>query len=602
MNKVIILPPEIINQIAAGEVVERPASILKELLENSVDANADDVKIFVENGGIKSIKVVDNGSGMSAEDAEIAFLPHSTSKISSAEDLENILTLGFRGEALASISSVSKINLKTKIKNRLSGFEIKIEGGKIVKKQEAGSAEGTQIIVSEIFFNTPARRKFLKSENTELRHIINTFTNIALANPEARFELWHNGRNLFTLPKTRDLRERIRNLTGGNFTDNSFKINYDGIIKINGYAGLPKIATKRKITQIIIVNKRAISNQTISAAVKEAFYSTIPHNLYPQFVIFLEIDSKKIDVNVHPRKLEVRFSNQQEVFNAVKIAVKSGLENALRKEAGERFPDFSPKFRLNNFRSQKIFPAKNNDYKIDNAVSKTAVKDSMSFSKEVLDKPVKPAQESLPWEESEGTDKTFETDEEHFQAFQLLNSYIITTNGRAIQIIDQHAAAERVAYEKLKREVEEKKVEIQSLLIPFEIELNPQERLILDENIEVLKNFGFEIEEFGGNSYVVRQIPVDLKKADLNLLAKELLVELANSAGNEHNICQEIKEKIITTLACHGSVRVGDKLSQLEIMNLVKNLKKCDQPYSCPHGRPIIFEIPLSELERRFGR
>lgn len=603
MSKIHVLPNHIINQIAAGEVVERPASILKELLENSVDANATEIKISVEDGGIKSIKIVDNGTGMSPEDARTAFLPHSTSKLKNIEDLNSLFTLGFRGEALASISSVSKIELVTKQEGEISGYQVKMDAGEVVEESESGAVEGTSINVQEIFFNTPARKKFLKTVPTELRHIIKTFTDTVIAHPEIRFSLDNNEKKLYDLPATKDLKERLRNLIGEDFTNNSFEIVYDGIVKITGLVGLPKIATSRKNTQIIIVNDRPISNTTISAGVKDAFHSAIANNQYPQFVLNIKLDPSKVDVNVHPRKQEVRFSNQQEIFKAVRNAVKAGLQRALQEDTDDKLAGvpyiskpsaFSPSF------EKKESDGVRDSFSYESKRDKTSVQDSLSFTKNLFDAI---PEKTLPWENEdfEAKESLF-AEKQTYPVYQLMNAYLITSNGTAIQIIDQHAAAERVTYEKLMKSVSAKKVEMQSLLIPFELELNAQELLILAENLEYLSDFGIQVEEFGMNSFVVRQIPVELKDSDLNAFVKELIQDLTQKEEDEQNQYEKLKENILTTMACHSSVRVGDHMSQQEIEQLVADLKSCDLPYSCPHGRPIIFEVPISELDKKFKR
>lgn len=637
-QKISVLPNNLVNLIAAGEVVERPASVLKELLDNSIDAGATQVKIYLEDGGMKGLKVVDNGSGMIPEDAVTAFLPHSTSKIKDEKDLESILTLGFRGEALASISSVSKVELITKTDDSVGGYRVLVEGSEIKEEGEFGSQDGTSINIREIFFNTPARRKFLKTTSTELRHVIKMFTELALANPQIGFELYHNEKNLFKLPSinyklqtTNSLKERIRNLIGKDFTENSFEIYYDGIIKISGFAGLPKIATARKATQIIIVNGRPIANSTIIAAVKDAYHSAMPKNLYPQFVMNIEVDPKKVDVNVHPRKLEVRFSEPQEIFKAVKYAIQAGLEKALQLDTNEKLsaiPSFQRRGDSANAESgwsktkterRSAFPTNyklkttnSKNYKLQN-LNTGSVQDSLDFTESLLgvldDKP-------LPWESvsakattdfgqktSNKTETVPVTDTEAlYPAHQLLNAYIVTTNGSAIQIIDQHAAAERVTYERLMKNFGESQIQTQALLIPFELNLNAQELLVLNENIDYLKSFGIEIEEFGINALVVREVPIELKDADLNLFVKEMLNDLVSKESDEKNQLEILKEKILTTIACHSSIRVGDRMTQEAIDKLINDLRSCDLPYSCPHGRPIIYEVPISELEKKFKR
>lgn len=607
--KIHVLPNHIINQIAAGEVVERPASVLKELLENSIDAGATEIKVVVEDGGTKSIKVIDNGSGMQPEDAKAAFLPHSTSKIKEVEDLEKILTLGFRGEALASISSVAKVELVTKVTKALSGFRMIMDAGEILEEEEIGTPDGTSFYIKDLFHNIPARKKFLKTVPTELRHIVKTFSNIAIANPEISFELSHNGKTLFILPKTRNLKERIRNLIGESFANNSFPISYDGLIKVTGYVGLPKIAMNRKNTQIILVNGRAITNSTIIAAVKDAFATAMPKKSYPQFVLDLQVDPTKVDVNVHPRKLEVRFAEQQTIYRSVRDTVKSNLEKALQEDTTGKLSGFTPplnkvgtngKYRQSSTKTYEQRP------------SGSAIKESLSFTKSLLKNT---PQNPLPWEDSptvkgRSPSVTERMEEEmqgnitnlQFPVFQLLNAYLITTNGAAIQIIDQHAAAERVTYEKILKSIEKGNLETQALLIPFELELNPQERLILSENFEKLKAYGIEVEEFGTNSLVVRQIPIELKNSDLNAFIKDLLPDLAKEDNGGENVLEAMRNKIVKTIVCHSSIRVGDNMKRAEMEQLLKELKECQVPYSCPHGRPIIYEIPISELNKRFGR
>lgn len=602
---IIKLHQNLINKIAAGEVVERPASVLKELIENSIDAKATKITINIENAGTKLIEVIDNGTGMNKDDAVIACDSHSTSKITTMQDLEDIHSMGFRGEALASISAVSAVTLETKSKKNQVGTLVTIDNGKKVKIEEISTTNGTKISVKNLFDNIPARKKFLKSHSTEYKHILVIFYNYALAFPNIHFILSHNNKLIHNLPANikdnfnKELKTRINDLFGDKISSKLVPIFYDAPrLQIFGFAGHPSIARSHRSYQLIFLNKRPITDRLISKAVYDSYQGLMPKGKYPIFFIFLNIDPLQVDVNVHPRKSEVRFENPQQIFKAVKQASNQSLLKFLQKDSAKALEEYShfnktvPNFDFKQKTAGKTISHKSSAYKpqqlLDKRTKQQKISQSIKFTEELL----KTHDKSTPF-------AIYTTP----RAFQVLNEFIIIEKDNCLQIIDQHAAAERVTYERLKEQLTKNKVETQKLLIPETIELNKIEFQLLNENRKNLSNLGIHISIFGKSAFKVEEIPALIAKTNIKELISDIVAELNDEiALKKPKSFENIQDHLIATLACHSSIRGGMKLQHEEINDLVNNLLKCKNPYSCPHGRPIMWKISKHDLEKKFER
>jgi len=594
MGKIRSLPQDLINMIAAGEVVERPASVLKELLENSIDANSTRITVNITEYGKGLIEVIDNGIGMNEADALMAFEQHATSKIYSQEDLENINTLGFRGEALASISSVAlKVQMDTKTDSD-EAVLIRIENKQRKKLTSTKVDRGTKISIFNIFENVPARKKFLKSDSTELKYIINTFIETALINLNIHFELKHNDKLLYRLTKTDDIKTRMFEIWGNEVSESFYDLKSMelNLCNIDLLLERPEFAKKNPNIQYIYINGRRIDSKVISTAVKEAYQGFIHKDLRPAYIIVIHINPQKVDVNVHPRKLEVRFQDSQEIFRTLFSSVRKTLEintreiitNTLEvKPENKNQNTFKNDFisSLNEQKSQNF----NTTYNIKPRFSK--IQDAISFSKALIEP---------SFSENKPVDK--------IRVTQIFNTYIVYEQNNDLVFIDQHAAAEKILFEKLLYSVGDRKTK--PLLLPTLIELKNHEKNLVLESKKNLEQIGIVIEDFGGNSIQVVEIPEEIEKIDFN----EYLNEIIN---NKEDFSSLSKEYIDVTLnkemydllaltACHGSVRAGQKLSEEEMLNIINNLKSLKQPNNCPHGRPISWRLSKIQIEKNFRR
>lgn len=572
MSIIKILPENLVNQIAAGEVVERPSSVVKELVENSLDAGASKIVIEVKEAGKTLIKVADNGFGMEKEDAKLALHRHATSKLLEEKDLWNIRTMGFRGEALASISSVSQLTLKTRREKDISGTEINCDGGEIVKISETGMSPGTQIEVRSLFFNTPARQKYLKKESTELGHISALISTIALANPQIHFTFIHNDKTILDLPKTNDLTTRVADIFGRTTSEAMLPIFYESSgLKINGLIGKPVLSRSTSHHQYIFVNNRPIQHFLIANMVKEAFHSMLMEGKKPVFILNLEIDPAMVDVNVHPRKIEVRFADQQNIVRIIYLAVKTALEKS--SLAPKAFTE-----------TQRYMSDRKFDF----------VNDERTGGREI---PSTPSAQSfasfIGTENAQDKPKTIALS-------QVANSYIVAKNEDKIVLVDQHAAHERVRYEELMNQLENKEKQIQPLLMALNLELTEQEKRLLEDNMQVFQNLGFEIENFGGNTFAVNGVPSFLAREDTEGVIKGVIDDILNEKTPTKS--QGMIETIINYMACRSAIKFGQKLQLNEMDELIKEMDMLKRPYTCPHGRPTMITLSLGELEKMFGR
>jgi len=591
MGNIKTLSENLINQIAAGEVVERPASIVKELVENSIDAKANKIVVTIENGGKKLIKISDNGLGMDREDVLKAFERHATSKIKDLDDLFQIRTMGFRGEALASIASVAKVEIQTKRKEDAIGSKWECVGGKMSVLEEVGMSEGTVITVKDVFFNTPARQKFLKTDETEFTNITNILIDFALGYPWIAFKFINNGKVYFDLEITDDLSFRISQVLGKDIAKKLLNVDFFGVDpKVTGYVGRPEIARRTRQSQYVFVNGRAIRDAFISNAVMEAFHSLLPERKFPMFILFLELDPMLVDVNVHPRKTEVRFAYKNTIYSMVKGAVKATLE---KQHIIPEIDDVARSY----WNNEKAYGAKNplaeslpvagveknlNSGNLKRFNESSEINKALSFTKIFLD-------------------INSSSDSNHVKVLgQVKLSYILAYDGEGLFIVDQHAAHERILYQKLIRTAEQKTPAKQLLLVPELVQLSVAELAMLRQNQSIFNNIGFDMEEFGQDSFQITAVPAVIKNSNI----KEIFINILDdiSAGKMAHKIQDPEHEIICYTACRSAIKFGQKLELSEQIALIEELEKQSQKSTCPHGRPTMIRLTFDELEKRFGR
>lgn len=591
MSTIIKLPQDIINQIAAGEVVERPASIIKELIENSIDAKAGQIEVRInsENENI-DLEVIDNGSGMNEENLRLAFQSHTTSKIKSLDDLENIHTFGFRGEALASIASVSKIRIKTKSEESAGGIKTIIEGGKFGEIRSTAANEGTTIIINDIFYNVPARRKFLKTIRTETAHVIQTFIEISLANEGVAFKLFNNDKLVYSFSKDDDLKQRITIISKVS-SDSLIPVNLESNVNVHGYIIHPKDSFDRRSDQFIFVNNRPVQDRTIQKAVYEGYRGYIMVNKHPKFYLFIDLPPDRVDVNVHPRKSEVRFIDNNEIFSSVRSAVSRALEMNIKKDQIKTVTNGkSSQYSETPFKNVTPSFDQSHSYKgsYEKAIQNQQILNFSEHNPRQINN-----QTFVPTDYSQNNDLSGLK-----SSYQVFNTYIICEKEEELMIIDQHAAAERITFEKL---LEQSKKEVVSFLISQNVELKENDKLILLDNLEILQKIGIQMVDSGGNSVIVKTIPDELKETKLEKLLPELAEDFRENKG-DRNTAVDIREHILATLSCHTSIRAGMSLDANRIERLINDLLECKNPYSCPHGRPIIWVLSKYEIEKNFKR
>lgn len=576
MSIVKILSEHLVNQIAAGEVVERPSSCVKELVENSIDAGANIITVEVSDGGRTLIRVSDNGIGMRREDAVMALKRHATSKISDEKDLWDIRTMGFRGEALPSIASVSQFVLKTKERDSgaVAGTEIVCDGGDVKTVQDCGMQDGTIIEVHNLFFNTPARSKYLKQDATEIAHIISLLHSIALANTWISFTFINNGKVSFKLPSTESLERRISDIFGTATKDAMLPVFYGGSdFKLSGFIGKPAISRTGGKHQYIFVNRRPIQHHLITHKIKEAFHSLLMEGKNPVFILNIEIDPTLIDVNVHPRKIEIRFEDQSRILAVIYMAVKTSLEkhNLMPRgftESRSYKSDAFPKFVGSGDFARNEVPM-----------------DSLKFTKDFSAPKLDLERDNSP----------------RLRAItQVSNAYIVAENDSGLVLIDQHAAHERVRYFELLDQFYNSQKNIQPLLLTEVLDLTLDDLEILKTNLQIFRDLGFEIEEGPGQTLTLYSVPLVLSSEDIKEVLHGVLDDLSNSSVPTNK--QGRIETILHYMACRSAIKFGKKLSIDEMDILLQKLEKLDRPYTCPHGRPTMISLTFDELEKMFGR
>lgn len=584
MNRIKQLSVNLINQIAAGEVIERPASVVKELVENSIDAGANRIEISISNE-CRNIRIADNGSGIHPDDIELAFTKHATSKLSDENSLFNINTLGFRGEALASIISIAKVVCTTRTKDFEYGTKVESQNS-IIKTSKTGCAQGTIMEVNDLFFNQPARLKFLKSSKTEFSYIQELIQSLALSHPEIAFILKNNNADVIVTTQKADLLTRISQIYPPNIINELKEVNKTDVlsdIKITGYVSIPSYTRSSKKSVYTFVNSRIVKCPVILKAIDMAYKNMLPQGKFPFVIINLEIKPEDIDVNVHPSKREVRYKNPNQIFNFVQSAINKALTNFDCNELANEFitktdnvlPFIKPFEQPDDENESVIFPvdikAKSNTKDIENNLQTEQKKIEIDFTPAAALKQVN-------------------------VIGQFKNTYILVENDDDLEIIDQHIAQERYIYEKLKNE---KEIASQLLIISDVLDVEPNEAEMLENAREHLKKFGYQIEKISDTQIIFKKIPQILSAVKPTDILSELLKNLKDSPEND---LDSIEEKILITTACKASVKAGEKLTLWQMEEIVKKLRKTKNPYTCPHGRPISHFLPLKEIASFFAR
>lgn len=676
MGSIVLLDDLTINQIAAGEVIERPANVVKELVENSLDANATSVSVEIENGGITYMRITDNGKGIEPDDIDLAFERHATSKIRRAEDLVRVSTMGFRGEALASIAAIAKVEMVTRTKNNETGTKVIVEGGNILSKEECGAPIGTTITIRELFYNTPVRYKFLKKDFTEGGYIETAVERIALIHPEVGFKLINNKKEVLHTSGNGNMTDVVYNVFGKDIASNLVDVNFQyENIRVTGVVGKPEIARSNRSNQMFYVNGRFIKDKTLSAAAEEAYRTMIPHGKFGFCILNINIPPEQVDVNVHPAKLEVRFSEEGKVFKAIHYAIKNTLlgvdlvredddnnyvpdvKNITSEDSSKNTDTFGSKLvpisenvapkrtlfdifkgkqeKNNTVKEEEL---KDNEYIIE--VTPKEGKEKKSFMNNLTtnseSKITRPIEIKNPEEienlhrletntetnedanvESKDTNNTiteegqvntfFEkdfSDKAPIPEYKILgvafDTYILLQMDEDIYILDQHAAHERVLYEKIKENFYRSGgKEVQMLLLPDILEVSKRDMHMIKDHIDLFEQAGFALEEFGENTIKINGVPVICYEMDTKALFMDILdgIDITTRTNK-----QDIEEKFIATVACKAAVKANMKLDEREIRGLLDQMLLLDNPFTCPHGRPTAIRITKYEIEKKFGR
>jgi len=612
MGRIRLLSEAVASQVAAGEVVERPASVVKELVENSLDAGARNIDIAIRRGGISLVRVIDDGCGMDRDDTLLSLERHATSKIRSAADLQAVATLGFRGEALPSIASVSRFRLTTREGEAIAGTEIIVNGGKIDLVRDGGEAPGTQVEVRSLFYNLPARRKFLRSENTESRNIEHQIHLQAIGHPEIGFSLMRDDRILFQLPATATLADRIRDLYGVELLQRLVEVDGAPVpkIQISGLIGQAGLSRQTRSQQLVFVNGRAIESSLITGAVREGYHTALMKGQYPVTFLFVELDPGAVDVNVHPAKREVRFRDPNGVREAVVRCIQQTLERA-RVDWQERFrapvrveaiaavsaktaPDLT-------LRSEVTTPEATHR-ELPNLGPVAGVADPGRVQGSGI-----PGQASrLPDRRVDPTalqpqHRETKPAQQQFEIIGVLSKlYVLMENANGLVLVDQHAAHERVLFEELRRRMEQQGVPSQKLLLPQTFDVPPRDADWIEQNLSVLQRMGIGIESFGPGTFKIDSLPSFLDVPDAAQFMRKVIDDLKSASNNAS--AMRLGEEMIAKSVCRHAVKANDPLRYPEVEKLIRDLLDCDLPYCCPHGRPTMIQISLAELEKKFGR
>ncbi|WP_096154563.1 MULTISPECIES: DNA mismatch repair endonuclease MutL [Bacillus] len=624
MGKILQLDEHLSNKIAAGEVVERPASVVKELVENAVDANASIIQIELEEAGLSKIRVLDNGDGMDNEDCLTAFQRHATSKIKDENDLFRIRTLGFRGEALPSIASVSILELTTSTGTD-AGMYVKLQGGHVVEQKASNARKGTDIVVSQLFFNTPARLKYLKTIHTELGNVTDVVYRLALAHPSISFRLNHNGKTIFQSNGTGNSLHVLAAIYGMNVAKKMIPIHLNSLdFKVTGYIGLPEITRASKSYISTIINGRFVKNYTVLRAIQAGYHTLLPIGRYPIAFLQVEMDPILVDVNVHPTKLEVRLSKEDELYDLIT----EGVKNAFQKLQLIPEANVTPKHTKQTYAKdeQQVFSLQNpsTTQKQEQAPVLTREPSPNFFVKveednEVIEDQILPHvvnnpngfiadvdhnSESITHVEDESATKWNVAKSEPriptlYPIGQMHGTYILAQNESGLYLIDQHAAQERINYEYFFQKLGNTEREVQDLLVPLTMEFSPEEYLFLEGNLEEFKKVGVFLEPFGHQTYIIRSHPTWFPRGDEHSIIEEMMEQITTSKSI--NIAK-LREEAAIMMSCKASIKANHHLRHDEMVSLLQQLRQANNPFTCPHGRPILIHYSTYELEKMFKR
>ena len=615
------MPLSLANKIAAGEVVQRPASALKELIENAIDAGATEIKVLLKSAGSDLIQVIDNGCGMCEEDALAAFERHATSKIQSINDLESIRTLGFRGEALASIAAVSRIELKTRRLNDELGICIRMEGGELVEQEPCAHPGGTSIAIRNLFYNVPARRSFLKTPATEFKHLVETFQFLALSHHEIAFSLIHDNNEVYELGANAgkdfytSLKSRISDLFGNQYFDNISRIEENtSYLSVKGFLGNPEFHRRSRGEQFLFVNDRYIKNRYLEHAVRSAYDDILPDGVYPFFILFLTIDPRHVDVNVHPTKAEVKFDDERGIYGFIRTIAQKGLSSTILAPQFSfdsdiqpmddglpwttQTPPSSPSFSSPPSNRSTGGSSRGGSWSIGQRDGPAMHPGDLTARLYEKAEDISDEGFVMPSETNTTSPRPGSASETSL-LWQLHGRYILTQIKSGMMIIDQNAAHERVLFEKALSSLESGFGLSQQLLFPHTLEFNPAEFALIKELMPSLRALGFEIDLFGGRSVIVRGVPAEIKVGDERSILEEIIDQFK---ANEDTLKLKAHENLAKSLARKGAIPSGKTLDSKAMRSLVDQLFMCNKPYLSPYGRPIIIDIPIEELDTRFGK
>ena len=598
-----LLPDSLANQIAAGEVIQRPASAVKELMENALDAKATQIKLVLKDSGKTLIQVTDNGMGMTGMDARLCFSRHATSKINHVDDLFRISSFGFRGEALASIAAIAHVELKTKKEGEDLGTIVVIEGSDVKKQEPVQHGVGSTFSIRNLFYNTPARRKFLKSDPVELKHALEEFTRIAIPNPDIAFSVHHNDNELYRFAPS-NLRQRIVNYFGKAINDKIVPVEEEAdFVKISGYIGKPELIKKKRTDQYLFVNKRFIKSNYLNHAIKVAYENLIPSDHHPFYVILLEVDPSLIDINIHPTKQEVKFENERLIYNYVRVAVKQALSKYsvsptldFEIATGEQFVETT---------SNLVRRSVGSSMSSGGMATPSGTSESEKWNRFYKEMNELTFTQSEPKPDAITLSPDWTSDEmqgalvadENLVFFQIHDSYIVSPIKSGCMIIDQKAAHERILFEQYKSMLDNRKISTQKSLFPESLQISPKNAKLLESLLEELSYIGFGIEKFGQNSFVINSVPVDGLIGSPAAFIKEFL----ESYAEETEINQDIRSNISKSLAKNAAIKRGRKLEKEEMEQLINQLFACDMPYKSPSGHKCFITLDSGEIQSKFN-
>ena len=598
MTVIRLLPPELINQIAAGEVIERPSSVVKELVENSLDAGATRIDVDIEAGGARLIRVRDDGGGIHVDELPLAVASHATSKISSFDDLEHVASMGFRGEALASVSSVSRFALTSRMRDQAAAFRIEMDGGKLQEARPAQHPQGTSVEIRDLFYNVPARRKFMRAERTEFAHIDDLLKSLALARSSVEFRLSHNGKPVRIWKAAHDEHaalQRVAEVLGPDFPGQSLRVDYAMAgLHLSGWVGLPTAARSQADSQYFYVNGRLVRDRIVTHAVRQAYADVLFHGRHAAFVLYLELDPAGVDVNVHPAKQEVRFREQRLVhdflFRTLHEALaqtRAGMSN-LPTAGGAEISLASASTPMPM--SAAAWPSQFSQNRLSLGVREAPLAGyaallGESSSTEVTAMPATEEGEVPPL---------------GFAIAQLKSIFVLAENAHGMVLVDMHAAHERITYERFKNGRATSNLRSQMLLVPLSLAVSAKEAAAAEEHADALAEWGLELSRSGPASIVVRRIPALLEGADVGQLSRDVLSELAQHGSSRR--LQELENELLSTMACHGSVRAGRRLSIPEMNSLLREMEATERSAQCNHGRPTWVQLSMTELDKLFMR